>query len=287
VYDPPEVNYERLLIDWGSRWEGNWLAGSLPEWSGFSYHTYQALHQPRYLSNSGRLFFNSDQPLVPQATNDTEDVYEYEPEGVPKGSHECTPANPGFNAGARGCIGLISSGSSTSESAFLDASESGGEGENGEELSEGGGDVFFVTAAKLVPQDTEGAFTVYDAHECTGTETERCANPGQVYSPASCETSETCRPFSYKAPGGVGGGATTSGDGNLIAHNEVAAAKSTPKPITETRAQKLAQALKRCRSRYRHARTKRRTCEMQAHKRYPPRKKTKTTKLAPKRTRRR
>ena len=40
-------------------------------------------HPPAsYLSNSGRLFFNSPDQLVPQATNAKEDVYEFEPDGV-------------------------------------------------------------------------------------------------------------------------------------------------------------------------------------------------------------
>jgi hypothetical protein len=50
---------------------------------------------------------------------------------------------------------LISSGESAQESAFLDASESGG-------------DVFFMTTAKLAPpQDFDHAYDIYDAHECT------------------------------------------------------------------------------------------------------------------------
>ncbi len=53
-----------------------------------------ALYQSRYLSDNGRLFFNSWDSLVPHDKNSTEDVYEYEPSGV--GS--CASASPG-------CIG--------------------------------------------------------------------------------------------------------------------------------------------------------------------------------------
>ena len=53
-----------------------------------------------------------------------------------------------------GCIGLISSGTSSQESAFLDASENGD-------------DVFFLTAAQLVPADTDDAYDIYDAHVCS------------------------------------------------------------------------------------------------------------------------
>jgi hypothetical protein len=88
------------------------LAGSVPGWDyNITNASTSALHQPRYLSDSGRLFFDSPDQLVPQATNAKEDVYEYEPEGV---------GSCGYSSG---CIGLISSGSSIQESTFLDASE--------------------------------------------------------------------------------------------------------------------------------------------------------------------
>ncbi|HZL21666.1 MAG TPA: hypothetical protein VFG23_28300, partial [Polyangia bacterium] len=71
-----------LLIDqldtWVSGGAGvHWLAGSVPGWmyDGRAY----ALYQSRYLSDSGRLFFNSPDALVPQDTNGKENVYEYEP----------------------------------------------------------------------------------------------------------------------------------------------------------------------------------------------------------------
>ena len=79
----------------------------------------EELYQSRYLSDSGRLFFNSGDALVPQDVNGTWDVYEYEPEGV--GS--CGPAAASGSVVYRperetasgvvepaGCVGLISSG---------------------------------------------------------------------------------------------------------------------------------------------------------------------------------
>ena len=42
----------------------------------------EAFYQSRYLSDSGRLFFNSSDALVPQDVNGTEDVYEYEPKAT-------------------------------------------------------------------------------------------------------------------------------------------------------------------------------------------------------------
>ena len=38
--------------------------------------------QQRYLLDDGRLFFDSEDALLPQATNGQQNVYEYEPEGV-------------------------------------------------------------------------------------------------------------------------------------------------------------------------------------------------------------
>jgi DNA-binding beta-propeller fold protein YncE len=107
-------------------------------------------HQPRYLSNSGRLFFDTVNGLVSQDSNGTQDVYEWEPPGV----GDCTEAAATFQPGSGGCLNLISSGSSGEESAFLDASETGD-------------DVFFLTDARLAKEDTDNALDVYDAHVCS------------------------------------------------------------------------------------------------------------------------
>ena len=77
-----------LLVDRPAIWSteneessfDHWLAGSLPGWTGMDNH--EALYQSRYLSNQGRLFFNSADSLVAQDVNGKEDVYEYEPTGV-------------------------------------------------------------------------------------------------------------------------------------------------------------------------------------------------------------
>ena len=55
---------------------------------------------------------------------------------------------------AGGCVGLISSGTSSSESAFYDASENGD-------------DVFLMTTSRLVGEDYDKGYDVYDAHVCT------------------------------------------------------------------------------------------------------------------------
>jgi hypothetical protein len=43
------------------------------------------MYQSRRLSDGGRVFFNSDDGLVPQDVNGMEDVYEWEREGVGRG----------------------------------------------------------------------------------------------------------------------------------------------------------------------------------------------------------
>ena len=64
-------------------------------------------------------------------------------------------------------MALLSSGSSEHESAFLEATPDGD-------------DVFFLTAAQLLPQDTEGGFAVFDARVCTPQSPCLPARPGEA-----------------------------------------------------------------------------------------------------------
>lgn len=165
-----------------------------------------SLYQPRALSDGGRLFFNAIDPLVPQAVNGQEDVYEYEPEAM--GS--CTASSVTFSSRSGGCVSLISSGSSPEESAFLDASE-------------GGGDVFFLTAAKLAAADYDTSYDIYDAHECTAA-VPCVASPPAPSPPCdtadSCEAAPTPQPSIYGAPAS----ATFTGAGNVAPETEKAKA---------------------------------------------------------------
>jgi hypothetical protein len=219
-----------------------WLAANIPGWT--PYRSGDALYQSRYLSNSGRLFFNSHGALVAQDTNNAGDVYEYEPLGV----GDCGASGAGFVKTSGGCVGLISSGSSPTESAFLDASEDGR-------------DVFFLTAAKLWPADVDSAIDVYDAHECTSASP--CAAP-PASTVAACE-GESCQapvlPFADPTPASL----TFSGLGNLTSPVTVSA---RAKP--STRAQKLARAVTACKKR---PKRKRAACERQARRAYGSRSK--------------
>jgi hypothetical protein len=224
------------------------IAASAPPWSVANGEA--KLYQPRYLSDDGRLFFDSDEALVPQDVNGTEDVYEYEPGGL----GGCGAQSSTFDPSASGCVSLISSGASPEESAFLDASETGG-------------DVFFVTAAKLAPQDLDSALDVYDAHECTATAP---CYPQPVTSPPICSTGDSCKPAPTPQPAiyGAPGSATFSGSGNVVA---AAVPAATLKAKSSTKSQKLARALRACRK---QARKRRAACKRKARGRRPKAKKT-------------
>jgi hypothetical protein len=195
-----------LLVDRHAIWRGQWLAGSVPGWTAVD--STHALYQSRYLNDEGRVFFDSPVGLVPADGNGAQDVYEFEPEGV--GGCTGSSASAGSvvfeeqvsGLGAGGCVGLISSGTSGEESAFLDASATGG-------------DVFFMTAAKLAPQDTDTAFDIYDAHECTAQSP--CVTVPVVQSPP-CTTADSCRAAPAPQPEVFGppASATFNGPGNPV-----------------------------------------------------------------------
>jgi hypothetical protein len=242
---PVGVPYEgkgTMLVGAERVWDPRtWLAANVPPWTRMG--AFEARYQSRYLSDSGRLFFDSNDPLVPQDVNGTEDVYEYEPASV----GDCTTSALTFSERSGGCTGLISSGSSAEESAFLDASETGG-------------DVFFLTQAKLVSQDFDNAFDVYDAHECT-TQAPCFASPPAV--PPACSTGDSCKAAPSPQPSVFGSpsSATFSGAGN-IPSTQPTAVKSKEKSLT--RMQKLTLALRACKKKHRQ----RSTCERKARKRY-------------------
>ncbi len=255
-----------LLVDRTRAWAGHWLAGSLTGWTRLARE--HALYESRYLSDSGRLYFDSPADLTPQATNGKEDVYEYEPLGVPRGAHACSSETGGYLTAIEGCLGLISSGTSSHESAFLDASETGGEDSRGNPLpQEGGGDVFFLSAAKLLPQDASAGFAVYDAHECA--DALPCLPAGEGARP-ECDSTEACgRGAAVQSPGGLGiQTAAAVGNGNIVS-NAVPkhGVKSVQTSKPQTAAQKLTAALRQCRLTHKR-RQRRQACEAQARRKY-------------------
>ena len=234
-----------LVVDRRGDWLGEYLAGSIPGWTPLGLDT--ATHQPRYLSNSGRLFFDSPDQLVSQAANAKEDVYEYEPNHL------------GSCAQSEGCVSLISSGSAQQESAFVEASEDGQ-------------DAFFVTAQPLVAGDHDTNYDLYDARICTSGSP--CLT-NETSSLRPCESTQTCKPESTQAPSSETPQTATPGAGTIASLPSTTASASTTKakPRPLTRAQQLAKALKRCRKK--KNRHKRAACERQARKHYAPKPKAK------------
>jgi hypothetical protein len=254
-----EVRETSTLFASGRVWPKATLAGNVPGWTPYALGL--ARYQSRYLSDSGRLFFNSSDALVPGDVDGTEDVYEYEPKGV--GGCTSTPAGGGvvFKPGGAfkvegregsegaGCVGLISSGRSSEESGFLDASANGS-------------DVFFLTAAKLSKEDFDTSLDIYDAHECTGSSP---CFPAVVARPPACSSGDSCKAAPSVQPEifGAPSSATFTGTGNV--------ASPPPSPVkvktaAQVKAEKLAGALAGCRKK--RQKRVRVACEVSARKRY-------------------
>ena len=260
VFDTPQSGEgQGLVIDRPENWLGMWIAANIPGWT--SHEGTTAVYQSRYLSDSGRLFFNSADALVPAAEGAVRkekvdgvetsvgvpNVYEFEPKGV----GDCTSEN--------GCISLLSGGASTQESAFLDASI-------------GGDNVFFLTAQPLAGTDHDAVADIYDARVCTAGSP--CLTPPPP-PPPPC-SGEACKGSVTSVPAAPGTPPTTQpGPGNIGAKTEVRGEESkktvtkTPPPLT--RAQKLKKALKKCgkiKNKKKHA-----ACVKAAKKKYGPVKK--------------
>jgi hypothetical protein len=238
----------RLILGTRWDWQGRWLAANIPGWTS-TVEDGKAIYQSRYLADSGRLFFDSSDALVPADVNGQEDVYEYEPAGVGscQGPGYGQSASVVFSESMGGCVALVSSGTSSEESAFLDASESGG-------------DVFFLTLSRLAAQDYDTSLDVYDAHQCTAAAP--CAGPAAL-APPPCTTGDACKPAPSPQPAlfGAPSSETFSGAGNVAPSAPAQAVTSR----SAARARKLANALKACRK---EPRPRRAACKRRARSRY-------------------
>jgi len=137
-----------VLPDRQGEWGGRLAGATLPEPSEGEATVGFALYWPRAVLDNGRTYFNSFNSLVTADSNGTWDVYQYEPFGA----GDCGPsAGSGMVATTEtGCVTLVSSGTDSQPSAFMDSSESGD-------------DVFFLTYGRLSPLDTDEVPDVYDA----------------------------------------------------------------------------------------------------------------------------
>jgi hypothetical protein len=112
--------------------DGSLAAGDATDMSRTFYGgTTPTSHLSRAVTDDGsRAFFTTTDTLVPQDTNGTADVYEFD--------------------SASGTVHLLSSGTDNADSFFMDASASGN-------------DAFFVTRQQLVGWDVDQSYDLYDA----------------------------------------------------------------------------------------------------------------------------
>jgi hypothetical protein len=211
---------------------------------GTTFEAARALYQSRVLSDEGgraRVFFDSEDALAPQDTNGVGDVYEWEEDGR------------GSCARAGGCLGLVSTGTNSNESEFLDASANGN-------------DVFFLTYSKLAAQDTDNLADVYDAR-APHVPGEAVGSPPPVPPPPPCDNGDSCKPPASAQPAifGAPSSATFTGAGNPP--GSTVPATQRPKSKVLSRAQTLKRALRACAKK---GKRRRRVCEAQARKRYGP-----------------
>jgi hypothetical protein len=148
-------------------------------------------HLPHALSDDGsEVFFNTRAALVPSDSNGKIDPYEWRADGVDGCALE------------RGCLALLSSGTDTSDSYFMDASANGS-------------NVFILTRQQLVGWDIDQNYDLYDARVDGGFP----EPPSQ--SPACA--GDDCQGPAAVAPALLApGSASISGAGNLVPAPKVA-----------------------------------------------------------------
>lgn len=163
----------------------NWSAAFLSPYA-------TELYGSRVISDDGsRVYFNGYEALVPRDTNGKADVYQWEAPG----SGDCTESSPLYSPPNGGCLSLISSGESPSDSEFIDADPDGS-------------DVFFATASSLIPQDP-GLIDIYDAREGGGYPPPPSPRP-------ACE-GEACQGPLAPPNDPTPGSSTFEGAGNVVA----------------------------------------------------------------------
>jgi hypothetical protein len=149
-----------------------------------------SLPQPRYLTDSGRLYFDSGDSLSAFDTNNgVEDVYQYEPEGVGTCNRE------------GGCVSLISAGHEAVDSNLLG-------------IDATGKNVFFTSRDQLVLKDKDDLVDLYVAREGGGIASETEAGRGE------CQ-GEACQPLFTPPNDSTPGSLTLEGAGNVEEKNAV------------------------------------------------------------------
>ncbi|HTY96567.1 MAG TPA: hypothetical protein VMB91_05960 [Solirubrobacteraceae bacterium] len=171
---------------------------------------------PRSLTDDGRVFFESVQPLVSTvggtsfvAPNKSLNVYEWTPADV----EGCQPP---VGPEPAGCLGLLSSGTDPFPSYFQGASA---DAEN----------VYITTHAALVPQDQDGLNDIYDVRVDGGI-------PAPAPAPSCTAEMQECQPPGPGIGSSLHASESAAGGGNL------SVPPTTPKPVTEVEATRSVKA---------------------------------------------
>jgi hypothetical protein len=153
------------------------------------------VYPQRNVSESGQVFFETGEALLPQDVDGVRDVYEYE----------------------HGALQLISSGTSSGASYFMDASVNGS-------------DVFFATAEPLLKSASSEVYGIYDARVGGGL----LAQNESVVAPA-CTSLEGCHsPLSEPPAEFTAASATLAGAGNLVVKPEEKPVKPEERPAAKS-----------------------------------------------------
>ena len=148
-----------------------------------------------FMTNDGRVFFLTPDSLVPQDTNEAEDVYEY------------VDGRPQLITSGTGTKDVINTGNQERRAGLMG-------------VSANGIDVYFATYEGLVPQDKNGAFErIYDARTNGGfalpTESEPCASAEECHGASS----EAAAPFVSATSSGFGNGGNATGSTGRSRHS--------------------------------------------------------------------
>ncbi len=214
---------------------------------------------PTMSENGELVFFESPIALTPGALNDVSiDGTQNYPPSLKKYAQNVYEYY-------RGRVYLISDGKDVTERSYAVSEYAGQETPNGLiGVDASGANVFFSTFDSLAAEDTDTERDYYDAHSCS--EERRGVEPCAAFvgEAAPCGEQSACQ--GAPTPGPVAGAPASevfSGSGNLAAPAPVVV-----KRMVETRAEKLAKALKAC-----HAKKNKRrrmVCEAGARRLYGP-----------------
>jgi hypothetical protein len=158
------------------------------------------------LTDDGKVFFNSTDPLAPRDLNGHGDVYEWEPQGAGSVGGKCDSTSSTYSKSYNGCVALISTGTSPFASSLLG-------------VSADGADAYFFTRDRLVPQDENGTLVkIYDARQ----------EGGFPYTPPPplCKASDECHGAGSPVPTAPPlGSKANSGSGNAVPPAAIACKK--------------------------------------------------------------